>query len=248
MLSPKQQEIRDREIRIMGVARGILLSRGYYGLTMDRVAEESQCPKGTMYQRFGCKEDIVLALATQCLEGRLSMMRRGAAFSGRSRERVLAVGEAVSLYSRLNAADSRILHTAMGPIREKGSPERVAAIVAVENEAIETILGPLRDGVAQGDLVLEGESTLEEMAFAFWSLVDGSYTLIESGVPQRTLGLIHPFYTIYRVFNILADGYNWRPLFAEQDWEETLAEVRRAAFPEEAQELYGEGQWYGDAG
>ena len=37
-------------------------------------------------------------------------------------------------------------------------------------------------------------------------------------------------------------------LMEEQDWEETLAQIRRSIFPEEAQRLYGEGCWYGDAG
>ena len=76
--------------------------------------------------------------------------------------------------------------------------------------------------------------------------MDGSYTLIESGVTRNSLGLSNPITGMYHVFNVLADGYGWQPLFHEHDYEETLANVRKTVFPEEAQALYGAGNWYGD--
>ena len=84
------------------------------------------------------------------------------------------------------------------------------------------------------------------MAFALWALVDGSYTLIWTGIPHDLLGMPNPFQQVWWTCNLLADGYGWQPLFAEWDWEETLARVRRTIFPDEAQEVYGQGYWYGD--
>jgi AcrR family transcriptional regulator len=225
-----------------------LLERGYFGITMEMIAEASDCPKGTMYQRFGCKEDIVLTLALRCVEERTAMMRRAAAFRGRSRERVVALGEAVGLYSRLHPEDSRILHTATGAIRETATPHRVGALVQLENQSIDLLRTILRDAVIEKDLELDGETTIEEMTFVIWALVDGCFTLIESGVPSTVLGISDPFSRLFHGFGILADGYKWRPVYAEWDWMETLANVRRRVFPEEAQRLYGEGQWYGDRG
>lgn len=245
-LSPRQREIRERERLILDVAREMLIERGYYGLTMDRIAEQAECPKGTMYQRFGCKEDIVMALACQCLENRLAMMRRGVAFEGRARERLMAMGEAVGLYTRLHPGDSRILHIATGPIREKASPERLAAMIQVENDSVALLEGVLRDAIAEGDLDLHGEATVEEIVLGLWSLVDGSYVLIESGIPETILGIHDPFHRMWRAVNRFADGYGWRPLFSEWDYEETMARIRQAVFPDEGQELYGKGVWYGD--
>jgi len=248
-LSPKQQEILERDALILEVAREMLLERGYFGLTMDRLADASNCPKGTMYQRFGCKEDIILALALRSLDRRSTMMARAAAFEGRTRERVLAFGEAVALFARLYPDDSRILHTATGPIREKASIERVTALREKEHEAVCMLHALLLQAVARGELLLDNEgATIEEMAFGIWALVDGSFTLIESGIPENALGIRDPFTRMFRAFNVLADGYGWRPLFRERDWEEMLADVRRTIFPEEAQAVYGPGQWYGDKG
>ena len=105
-----------------------------------------------------------------------------------------------------------------------------------------------RDAVLEKDLTLTEGTTIEEMTFVIWGLVDGCFTLIEAGVPRAVLGLEDPYSRMFRGFNVMADGYGWRPLFVEWDWEETLANVRRNVFPEEAQQLHGEGQWYGDRG
>ena len=209
-LSPKQRELLERDALILGVAREMLLERGYFGLTMDRLAEASNCPKGTMYQRFGCKEDIVLALAMQSLERRSAMMVRAGAFEGKTRERVLAFGEAVALFARLHPDESRILHAATGPIREKASIERVAALREKEHEMVGMLHGLLQEAVAKGELLLDREgATIEEMAFGIWALVDGSFTLIESGVPKNTLGIEDPFSRMFRAFNVLADGFEF---------------------------------------
>ena len=245
-LSPKQREMQQREAAILEEARRILLERGYFGLTMESVARASECPKGTMYQRFGCKEDLVLALAADSLERRLAMMHRGACYAGASRERVAALGEAVALFVRLNPDDARIVHTATGPVREKASPDRLEALIRAERAIVELLKGILEEGVRDGDLAVHDSAHLNEMAFGIWALVDGSYTLIESGVTRNSLGLPNPITGMYHVFNVLADGYGWRPLFNEHDYEETLANVRRTIFPEEAEELYGPGNWYGD--
>lgn len=246
MLSPRQKEIRQREVNILGAARGILVDRGYYGLTMDRIAEAAECPKGTMYQRFGCKEDVILALASQCLEERLALITRAAAFKGRARERMAAIGEAVALYERLNPANSQILHLAMGPIREKGSPERVMAVVFMETKTVDAARGVIRAAAREGDLSIQEPCDVERLAFGLWALVEGSYVLIESGAAHSAVQLDNPFYAAWRMYNLMADGCGWRPLFKEWDWEETLASVRRTIFPEESQRLYGEGAWYGD--
>jgi len=246
-VSPKQRELIERDALILEVAREMLLERGYFGLTMDRLAHSSNCPKGTMYQRFGCKEDVILALALQSLESRSAMVERAATFDGKTRERVLALGEAVALFERLHPDESRILHTATGPIREKASIERVAALREEEHAAVGMLCTLLQEAVDKKELLLDREgATVEEMTYATWALVEGSLTLIESGVPKNTLGIEDPFTRMFRAFNVLADGYGWHPLFHEWDWEETLARVRKTVFPEEAQAVYGAGIWYGD--
>jgi AcrR family transcriptional regulator len=226
----------------------VLLKDGYYGLTMGRIADESRCPKGTTYQHFSCKEDVVLALALQSHQRRFQMMSRGAAFQGKSRERLAGVGEGVGLFTRLHREDAEIIHVASGSIREKAARQRVEAVLRLEREVVDLVRGILLDAVSREELALEGFVTVERMTFAFWSLIDGGVTLSLEGVPEHVLGSKNALHDLWLAYNVLADGYGWRPLFREWDWEETFAQVRRSVFPKEAQELYGEGAWYGDAG
>lgn len=245
-VSPRQQELNERDSAILERAREIFSNNGYHGLTMDRVASACTLPKGSLYLRFSSKEDILVALAERASRKRVALMRRAAGFAGRARERLLGVGEAVSLFARLHPEDSRILHTAMGPLKEKGSPERLQALVYAERDTLEVVRGIAEDAIASGDLVLRNGATVEEILLGAWGLVDGVQALIEGGSLQSALGIETPFHTVWRFFNVAADGYGWRPLFSEWDYEETLARLRREVFPDEAQELYGKGAWYGD--
>lgn len=243
-MSKRQRAILQREQRILETARVVLLEDGYFGLTMDRIAERSETPKGTLYQRFSSKEDVILALALQSHEKRRDMIQRGAAYPGRPRERMCAVGEGMALFTRLHPNDSRILHIATGSLREKAGPRRLETLLAVEREGVMLIDAILKDAIAAGDL--REDSDRRQITFALWALVDGAYTLIEEGAPQTTLGMAHPIVELWLVYHRLADAYGWRPLFNEMDWEETMADVRRTIFPDESQALYGKGKWYGD--
>lgn len=245
-LSPKQQELLERDAKVLSAARQLILDRGYYGVTMAHIAQASGCRKGTLYHRFASKEDVLIALASDSLERRALMMERGAVYRGRTRERILAVGEAVALFSRLNLDDSRILHTAMGPVREKASPERLLSLLEQEKRNIRIVSTILRDAVREHDLETDSDELLLELILGTWGLVDGGFTLIEGGIPQLVLGIRDPYKKVWRTFNRMADAYGWAPLFAEWDYEASLASVRETIFPEESQQLYGEGQWYGD--
>lgn len=245
-LSRKQQELRDRDSHILRVSRELALQLGYHGFTMDHVAKASDCPKGTLYHRFISKEDILVALATESLTRRSDLMRRASAFQGRPRERALALGEAVGIFTRLNASDSRILHLATGPVREKASPERVMELFALERETVEMYREVLREAVRAGDLPVENDSVLDEITLGTWGLLDGVYTLIEGGIVEHSLRIPDPFFRVWRFFNQTADAYGWKPLFSDWDYEESMATIRKQIFHEEAQAVYGPEKWYGD--
>ncbi len=244
-VSPRQQELNERDAAILQSAHEIFSNNGYHGLTMDRVASACTLPKGSLYLRFSSKEDILVALAERASRKRIALMRRAAGFAGRARERMLGVGEAVSLFARLNPGDSRILHTAMGPLKEKSSPERLQALVYAERDTLEVVRHITEDALASGDLVLCDGATIEEILLGAWGLVDGVQALIEGGSLQAALAVQDPLHAVWRFFNVAADGYGWRPLFSEWDYEETLERLRREIFPVEVQELYGKGAWHG---
>jgi AcrR family transcriptional regulator len=246
VLSPKQRELQERDTRILEAARQLVLVHGYFGMTMDQIARESGFPKGTLYHRFDCKEDVLVALAVESIQRRQAMMQRAAEYAGRSRERLLGIAEAAVLFGRLNPQDVRIMHIATGPIREKASLSRLTTLADAERATLGILLRLLDEAVATGDLEPDGDATLKEIAEGGFALLEGGFRLIQDEIPQRILGLDDPFFRLWKYFNRTMDAYGWRPLFSEWDYEQSLADIRQRLFPAEAQALYGEGAWYGD--
>ena len=50
---------------MLETARRLLLEIGYNGLTMERIAEAAEYSKGTIYNHFPCKEEIIAELAAR---------------------------------------------------------------------------------------------------------------------------------------------------------------------------------------
>ena len=99
-LSRKQREIAEREQLVLSVAREMLAEKGYLGLTMDRIAAATEYSKGTIYQHFSCKEEVLAALALEAAQKRIELFERGATFPGRPRERLAAIGVADGIFVR----------------------------------------------------------------------------------------------------------------------------------------------------
>ncbi|MBX7255554.1 MAG: TetR/AcrR family transcriptional regulator [Candidatus Hydrogenedentes bacterium] len=244
--SPRLRKLKERDDTILDTAREIFLEDGYYGLTMNRIAARCGLSKGTMYHYFSCKEEIIIALAERAFRKRTELMHRGTLLKGKTRERILAVGEAVVLFVLLNMGDSRIIHAAMGTLREKTPPLRLQALVQAEQEQLGILRGVIDEALLQGDLTLTNGTTVDEILLGTWGLVDGAHLLIESGAHGSSLQLSDPFERVWRFWNFAADGYGWKPFFAEWDYGASLLRARAEVFAEEARAIYGEAPGLGN--
>lgn len=97
-LSPKQREIRRRESRILELARPAVASGGLAALSMEELAGQLGTAKGTIYNHFPNKEEIVLALAVEAVDRRLDLFNQAVMLRGSSRQRIAAIGIACEVY------------------------------------------------------------------------------------------------------------------------------------------------------
>ena len=166
--SRKQREIQEREAQILKLARPILLREGYQALSMDRLATLMEYAKGTLYNHFPNKEEIVLALAIESMELRLKMFEAASIASRVPRERLLAIGAACELYTQ-SCADHFAIEDWIrnSTIWDKSSTARQDLIRQCEGRCMSIVSGIVRDAVAHGDLKLENDLTAEEMIFGF---------------------------------------------------------------------------------
>ncbi len=233
-LARKQREIEGREERILEVAGQMIVDDGYHGLSMDRIAEAMQYSKGTIYQHFSCKEDILMALMNQSMQRRVELFRRAAAFRATTRERMSAIGAAAELLFQLYPDQVHIENTIrINSVRDKTSEKRRLCMETCEASCSEVVRGVIRDAVAAGDLYLPAESGVEHLAFGLWSITFGGHSIAATSPSLANLGIHNPILAIRGNCNLLLDGAGWRPLSTELDVDVLLERIKQEVFPQE---------------
>lgn len=229
--SRKQREIREREARILEVARGHLLGGGYLGLNMDRIAAEMQYSKGTIYQHFRNKEEILIALANEALQLRSSMFEQASQFSGSSRQRIAAIGAAAEAFVE-TAPHYFVVEQIVraSSIWEKTSSERREVMRQCERRCMAIVGGIARDAIAQGDLVMLPGHRPEEVVFGLWSINLGAQTISSSSDILAEIGIEDPRHALRWGQNNMLDGYGWRPLSSEFDYIAHMDHVKEELF------------------
>ncbi|MCP4642234.1 MAG: helix-turn-helix transcriptional regulator [bacterium] len=223
----------------LDIARELLVERGYHGLTMDRIADATEYSKGTIYQHFRCKEEVIVALAKRNLARRMAAIERSASFRGRPRERMVAIGEAMQIQALLYPADARVIQIINAEaITQKVTEKSLYEMRMYAIRGANIMVGIVRDALAQGDLVLDEATRPEELTFTLWALIDG-ISALTSWLPANEIGVTNPFSTVLRSCDALGDGYGWQPLSTEWDYNATRERVRDELFAEEARKAYG---------
>jgi len=233
-LTRKQRERFDREQRILEVARPMLLAGGYHGLNMDRIAAELEYAKGTIYNHFACKEEILIALALQTQEKRMGLFQRAAAFAGRPRERLMAIGLASELFVRNYPEHFQVEQLIRSAsLWEKTSLERQNLLRACEGRCFGIVVGIVRDALAQSDLKLPPEISAEDLVFALWSMSLGASTIITTSASLAELGVREPYHSLWRNIVRMLDGYGWKPLSCDSDETALVGRIQKEVFANE---------------
>jgi len=232
ILSQKQLEIAQRESLILDVARPMVIENGYHGLNMDKIANELGLSKGTIYNHFSCKEEIVISLAVETMTKRTEMFRLAAQFKGNARFRMQSIGVAAEKFVRQSPEHfifEQIVR--IDSVWEKTSEKRRSVIQACEMNCMGIVAGIVRDAIANGEMDLSHGVSPEELVFGLWSLTTGAYNIIVTSDSMESLGMKTPYETVRT--SVLLDGYNWHPLSADYDRDELIARIEHEVFANE---------------
>ena len=234
----KKREYAQRESLIIDTARKLLLEVGYLDLNMDRIAEVTEYSKGTIYQHFSCKEEILVAMFVESAEQSGKFLLRGATMKGSSRERMVAMALGYDLFVGLNPDHFKArLLVQNESILRKASPTLQKKLERSNQHNMHIVSGVLRDGVTEGHVHLKEEITPEEVAFGLWTGALGAYVLMSSEVNLNALGVTDPKKAIWDNMHALLDGFGWRPFSHEFDYRETRARIFKEVFPQESTQM-----------
>lgn len=232
----KKQAILKREQQILKLSRKMVVESGYHGLSLDTLSSELGVSRGTIYNHFTCKEEILLALVIETMDRRREMFQHAAAFPGPPRVRIAAIGVAAEIFVRLYPDHFLVEQIVKSDsIWDKTSAERQSKMKICQVQCVGICGGIVRDGVAQGHLLLQNGATAEAVVFGLWSMAEGAYSIIATSDAMSDLGITEPFMAVRDNWHRMLDGYRWEPLASDFDYPTAMKEMAKELFPKEFQ-------------
>jgi hypothetical protein len=105
---------------------------------------------------------------------------------------------------------------------------------ALEGGCVARALSIVEDAVAQGDLTLTGGMTAGEIVYAVFAQVIGTQTTtFNFRSVLQDLRISNPFASAQRNIHALLDGFGWRPLLADWDYDSTVTRIAQEVFQDE---------------
>ncbi|MBN2310333.1 MAG: TetR/AcrR family transcriptional regulator [Candidatus Hydrogenedentes bacterium] len=238
--SSEQRQITERHEEIFRCAAGLVLELGYNGFNIGRLAEAMELSRGAIYQHFSSKEDLLAEIGIRHLTKRLELIERGSMFKGAARERMVAVGVGLEICMRLYPQESKVLEILRTyAALDKASHDVQARMRTCQCRILCILLGVVRDAIAGDELAIPPHATPESLCFGMWVLSIGGYGTLLGNLTLPDMGLDDVFRTVTRNCHLLADGYGWKPLSSECDYEAVEERVRQSIFPAESRAVYG---------
>ena len=173
----RAREFRQREERLLDLATALLLEQGQEAVTMERLAGRAEYAKGTLYKHFGCREDVLCALAARRLTYLNQLLDHALGLEGTPRHRILYALVAYELYAEHHPEEfGLLLAMTSGPISTRASADRLASLDQARQMLFDKIKQLMTDARQRGEL---GELSMTDDAFCFglWTVSFGSYVM-----------------------------------------------------------------------
>lgn len=227
----------EREQLILDTAREVLASDGYQAFSMERIASEIEYSKGTIYNHFKSKEDILTTMCCESMQSLTALFERAESFDGNSREKISAVILAYALHAQLKPVDLQNMQSIKTQVmRDKVTPELLNQMNLAEQNICTSAQKIILQAIADGELEI-AETEAGEMITGVWAMGYGSFLLQETDVNFEQMKIALPVKQFLNNAQKLLDGYIWQPLSSTFDIEKYYLEIGRKVFPEEMKSL-----------
>jgi len=230
----KARQFLQREQNLLDLALDLMRADGFTGLSMDKLTVKSDYSKGTIYNHFSCKEDVLSAIGFNCLSTLYTLFSRALAFEGSSRERMLGVGFAYMLSARLKPEQFMcVLSCKTAGVAEKASSKRQQLSLTKEQDLIELLNGLIIEACDKGDLPKARLDNLETVSFCLWAMSFGSLALMLRANEALAIKDLPVQETLLYNMGVTLDGLGWHPLSQDWDYKKTLLHLQQFVFAEE---------------
>ena len=246
-MSPRQIDqstLVERENVLLDAAMLLIKQQGVEGLTMDKLVKQVSFSKGTVYNHFTCKEDLMLGLCNRGMGLLGTLFTRAGKFEGTTRERIIAIHFAYLLYSRLYPMMFMLVISAKSPgVTEKASTRNREVHLQLEASLTTGIINIICQALTEGECSNPNNLAPEQIAFANWSSAFGTIALLSKDFEQCGIrAQMQSEQALLANVNLMLDGLQWQPLFSEFDYTQTLERLRCEVFAPEIELLAAQEQ------
>ena len=233
-----------REQTMLDAALELISQQGVAALTMDKLVAKVPYSKGTVYNHFSGKEDLLVALCNNSMQTMLALFQRVLTFKGASRHKMLAICFAYMLYAKLYPRKFMLVITAKIPaVTEKSSTRRQNEHQELDESLLGVAFEVIHEAVAAGELQLPEGRLPEQVAFSVWAMCFGTIALLSEDVEQcsaRSELLMEQ--EVISHSNVVLDGLGWQPGTLESDMNEVVNRFKQELFAEEIEKLGCQGR------
>jgi AcrR family transcriptional regulator len=237
----KLQKVREkicpiaRKQLVLDAALEIMASQGVAALTMDKVVANVPCSKGTVYNHFSCKEDLLMGIGDKALKILNSYFKRAAAFDGSTRERMLAISLSYLIYAILHYDLFQSVICIKSPtVYHKASESARTAHNVLEAQLLSLIHELIQQAIDLGELKNADKLSNQQISFAIWGMNFGTIALLGDDVDKcdgrKGLEVEREYFNHN---NMLLDGLGWAPLHSEKDYRQSARKILAQLFTEE---------------
>ncbi|GAA6133586.1 TetR/AcrR family transcriptional regulator [Oceaniserpentilla sp. 4NH20-0058] len=198
----KDQVRLNRESLILDVALTQLNEKGFQGLTMQGIANATDYSKGTIYQHFGCKEDVITKLVIQCAKRLLHLIDVALEHGQGLRHQVILVSWAFFKNAERHPVLTGLLSRAKSPdFQSKVSEPLQTELSFIDQTILSKVMGLF---ASQTDLAPE---QVKAAAFGWWAMKWGVQDVMVNGWELSRLGFDDPKKFFFESLHIFLDGF-----------------------------------------
>jgi len=210
----KQRELVRRHSLFLDVGKNLMRESGFQQLSMDCVAEQAEYSKGTLYQHFSCKEELLIQLCTQRMRGLHVLGQQATSYNGSHRERLLAFQIAHELWLNIEPRDIYMLQNVHADgVLYKVKEESLCSFRNLESSIIILCASIFQDAMDDGTLPPSGLNATE-LVYGVWSMCYGGQLLRTYSTPLTDMGVHDPGTAITTLLQVMLNGLNWTPLMS----------------------------------
>lgn len=231
-------ELQARENEILDQAIELIAEQGIAFLTIDKLVGRVNYSKGTIYNHFSSKEDVLTALCNRSMQNVLALIIRAKQLDVSARRKMTAVIYSYMLSVLMFPQHFVLVMSAKTEMFAKASTERREEHEELDGQLFEMGNSIVSEAVENGELILKEGQNAEEVTFAFWANSFGTIALLFSG--EGICSTQASFELEDRVLahaDLLMDGFAWQRSEQKLSDDEFLNYLKSEVYVNELQQL-----------